>query len=56
MAWRDRFEVTAFEGSCPRCGAPLPLPPGSKIHLPYRFDCLNCHFRPELEVSGAAEG
>jgi hypothetical protein len=42
--------VQRFEGACPRCDNPLPLPPGSRIRLPHRMVCYKCHHEPLLEV------
>lgn len=47
-AWRGDCEVRRFEGCCPRCSARLPLDTGANIHMPYTFDCYNCHARPVL--------
>ena len=48
--WTGEYEVHRFEGVCPRCAAPLPLPSGSRIRLPHRMVCYSCHHEPVLEV------
>jgi hypothetical protein len=48
--WTGEYVVQRFEGACPRCETPLPLPPGSRIKLPHRMVCYNCHHEPLLEV------
>ena len=50
--WTGEYQVHRFEGSCPRCGAELPLPPGSRIRLPHPMVCYQCHHEPVLEVVG----
>jgi hypothetical protein len=49
-AFRGRYRVNAFSGTCPRCDNALDLKPGSKISLPHRLDCFRCHFEPELRL------
>ena len=48
--WTGEYLVKRFEGACPRCGAPLSLPPGSRIRLPHAMNCYQCHHEPVLEV------
>jgi hypothetical protein len=48
--WNGEYVVQRFEGACPRCGAALPLPPGTRIKLPHRMTCYQCHHEPVLEV------
>ena len=48
--WTGEYVVKRFEGACPRCESPLPLPPGSRIKLPHRMVCYQCHHEPVLEV------
>lgn len=49
--WNGHYVVNSFEGNCPRCGSPLALKPGSKIRLPHRMTCYNCHHQPTLDAS-----
>ena len=49
--WTGEYVVHRFEGACPRCGAALPLPAGSRIKLPHRMVCYQCHHEPVLEVT-----
>jgi hypothetical protein len=48
--WRGEYVVQRFEGACPRCGAVLPLPAGSRIRFPHAMTCFQCHHEPMLEV------
>ena len=48
--WTGEYVVQRFEGACPRCATPLPLPPGSRIRLPHAMVCYSCHHEPVLEV------
>ena len=48
--WTGEYVVHRFEGSCPRCGSALSLPPGSRIKLPHAMNCYQCHHEPVLEV------
>jgi hypothetical protein len=48
--WRGEYVVQRFQGECPRCGAALPLPPGSRIRFPHPMTCFQCHHEPVLEV------
>ncbi len=50
-SWSGEYVVRSFEGACPRCGSPLALPPGSRIGLPHRMTCYQCHHHPVLEVA-----
>ena len=47
--WNGEYVVQTFSGSCPRCGATLSLAPGSKIRLPHKMVCFQCHHEPVLE-------
>jgi hypothetical protein len=49
--WTGEYVVQRFEGACPRCATALPLPAGSRIRLPHRMVCYNCHHEPLLEVA-----
>lgn len=53
--WTGKYRVRSFAGSCPRCGKPLHLASGTKIDLPHKLTCFDCHFEPRLEV-GAGVG
>jgi hypothetical protein len=48
--WTGEYVVQRFEGQCPRCETPLPLPPGTRIKLPHRMVCFQCHHEPLLQV------
>ena len=48
--WSGSYEVRTLEGTCPRCGNPLSVKPGSKISLPYKMTCYHCHHEPQLEM------
>src|SRR5688500_2005000 len=48
--WTGEYVARRVEGACPRCAAPLPLPPGSRIKLPHPMVCFHCHHEPVLEV------
>lgn len=48
QAWKRRNRVAWFRGSCPRCVSELTIPPDSWVAFPYRIDCMNCHFDPEV--------
>ena len=48
--WTGEYIVHRFDGACPRCESPLPLPPGSRIRLPHQMVCYQCHHEPLLEV------
>jgi hypothetical protein len=52
QAFKRRNRVAHFQGSCPRCANELTIPPNSWVGFPYRMDCLNCHFVPEVELVG----
>jgi hypothetical protein len=49
--WTGEYVVQRFEGACPRCATPLPLPRGSRIRLPHQMVCYSCHHEPVLDVS-----
>jgi hypothetical protein len=46
--WRGEYKIRRFEGACPRCGNELEIEEGSKISLPHRMTCYNCHHEPVL--------
>lgn len=48
--WNGELIVSSFQGSCPRCGNPLSIKPGSKIKLPHRMTCYQCHQQPTLQA------
>ena len=48
--WSGEYVVQRFEGTCPRCARPLPLPAGSRIRLPHPMVCYGCHHEPVLEI------
>ncbi len=48
--WRGEYVVQSFTGECPRCHSPLTIEPGTRIRLPHRLDCFNCHHEPSLEI------
>lgn len=48
--WTGEFEVNSFAGACPRCGAELTIPPGTRIGLPHRINCYSCHHESSLVV------
>lgn len=48
--WTNRYQVRAFSGHCPRCGAELVLRAGAHISLPHTLTCHGCHHEPLLEV------
>lgn len=48
--WSGELVVTAFEGSCPRCGAALAIPSEARIRLPHTMNCFACHHQPVLEL------
>lgn len=54
QAWKRRNRVAWFRGNCPRCTNELTIAPDSWVAFPYRMDCMNCHFEPEVEVQGAS--
>lgn len=47
--WTTREVVETFEGSCPRCGAPLVLPPGSRLRKGRSLPCDGCGMTPLLD-------
>lgn len=49
--WRGEYIVQSFTGECPRCHSPLTIAPGTRIRLPHKIDCFNCHHEPSLEVA-----
>ena len=50
--WTGEYIVHRFDGACPRCETPLPLPAGSRVRLPHQMVCYRCHHEPLLEVRG----
>lgn len=51
--WTGEYVVQHFEGTCPRCGQPMGIEAGSKIRLPHKMNCTECHFDPVLEAAPA---
>ncbi len=49
--WRGEYVLRSFSGECPRCRSNLQIEPGTKIRLPHRLDCFNCHHEPWLELT-----
>ena len=52
-SWRGEYVVDAFAGSCPRCGQPLAIAPGTLVRLPHTVVCYGCHHEPALQVARA---
>ena len=48
--WTGTYQVRSVQGSCPRCGNALAVEAGTKIRLPYRMTCYQCHHEPHLEI------
>jgi hypothetical protein len=48
--WTEEFTVLAFEGTCPRCGAGLSLPSGSRLRFPHSLHCDGCRHEPILKM------
>lgn len=48
--WKEEFTVEAFRGRCPRCGAELELPAGSRLRFPHPLHCDECRHEPVLEL------
>lgn len=42
-------------GACQRCGNALTVKPSTKISLPYKVICYNCHFHPYLDLAQVPE-
>lgn len=51
--WRGEYVVDAFSGSCPRCGQPLEIAPGTLVRIPYTVTCYSCHHEPALQLARA---
>lgn len=49
--WSGAYEIRAMEGVCPRCGNALAVKPGTKISLPHKITCYNCHHDSYLEIA-----
>jgi hypothetical protein len=47
---RGEYVVASFSGECPRCHSALRIEPGTKIRLPHRMDCFECHHQPSFEI------
>ena len=47
-SWRGRFELRAFEASCPRCGAELKMKRNARFGAQAPLVCYTCHHEPEL--------
>ena len=53
LAWRQwsgRYLVREFQGTCPRCGRELEIRAGTRITLPHKVTCYECHHESELEM------
>jgi hypothetical protein len=50
---RGEYVVDAFAGSCPRCGQPLTIAPGTLVKIPYAVTCYHCHHEPALQLARA---
>ncbi len=48
--WVGEYVVLSFEGTCPRCGEPLEVEPGTRLRGRERIECFGCHREPELVV------
>ncbi len=48
--WKERFTVLGFDGRCPRCGAELSLPTGTRLKTPHSLHCDRCRHEPVLTV------
>jgi hypothetical protein len=49
--WTGEYVVEHFEGHCPRCDNLLTIEKGTKLKLPHKMICNECHFEPTLEVA-----
>lgn len=47
-SWRGRFELRAFEASCPRCGTELKMKRNARVGVQSPLVCYTCHHEPEL--------
>lgn len=47
-SWRGRFELRAFEASCPRCGTELKMKRNARVGAHAPLVCYTCHHEPEL--------
>ena len=47
-SWRGRFELRAFEASCPRCGSELKMKRNARVGAQAPLVCYTCHHEPEL--------
>jgi hypothetical protein len=47
-SWRGRYELHAFQATCPRCGSALQVKPNAKVSAPHPLVCYSCHHQPEL--------
>jgi hypothetical protein len=47
-SWRGRFELRAFEASCPRCGTELKMKRNARVGAQAPLVCYTCHHEPEL--------
>jgi hypothetical protein len=53
--WSGVYEVQKLEGDCPRCGNALIVRPGTKISLPHKITCYDCHHDSQLEMARVPE-
>ena len=54
--WTRTYRVRSVRGSCPRCGSALAVEAGTRIRLPFRMTCYQCHHEPRLEVDASGLG
>lgn len=47
-SWRGRFELRAFEASCPRCASALTMKRNARVGAQAPLVCYTCHHEPEL--------
>ncbi|HEX6588127.1 MAG TPA: hypothetical protein VF039_03810 [Longimicrobiales bacterium] len=50
--WRGEYRLHAFDGSCPRCAAPLRLEE-KYVTPPLAVPCYGCHAQPQLTLDQA---
>lgn len=50
--WSHRFSIVEMTAPCPRCGASVGLPAGTRLRVPQPVPCESCHHQPTLELSG----
>lgn len=52
-AWVGEWELARLSATCPRCGTPLTLKPGSVLYLPHSLTCGTCKAECWLELGEA---